>query len=126
MKTFSALGLKSHSQEKEKEKKKEEEKEKKTKKKKDKKKKDSSIQKDATAQKVKSKPSKEKKKRLERSPSPISKERRVSKRKLLKITKETFSSSNVEDETSTIATEPMNASLAAKLATILSRPFRPI
>ena len=80
MKTFSALALKSQAPQKEKEKEKE---------KKDKKKKDSSKQK-ISAQKHKSKPSEEgkKKKRSERSLSPISEERRTSKRRLLKLAKD--------------------------------------
>ena len=119
---FSTLGLKPHSQEKKKKKKNEE--------KKDKKKKDSSVQKDAAAQKVKSKPFEEKKKeknRLERSLSPIFEERRVSKMRLLKIAEKTSSSSNVEDETYAITIESMNVvAPTTKLVTRLSRPSKPI
>ena len=93
--------------------------------KKDKKKKDSSVQEDTTTQKDRSKPSEEKKnkkKRSERSLSLTSEEQRVSKRRLLKIAKETFPSSNAEDKTSIIVAEPMNVTTpTAKPATRVSR-----
>ena len=126
MKTFLALGLKPQAQVKEKQKKKEEKKEekkekKKQKKKKDKKKKDSSTQKDAAAQTVKSKPSEEKekrKKRLERSLSPIFEEGRINKRRLLKLAEKTSSSSKAEDKESAITVEPMSVTAPAQQPTI--------
>ena len=124
MKTFSAIGLKPQApkkeEEKEKEKKKKKEKEEKMK---DKKKKDSSIQDNVVAQKDRSKPSEEmkkKNKKPERSLSPISEERKISKRKLLKLAKEYFS----EDGESAIAVKPMNAAAStSKPATRVSRPI---
>ena len=93
------------------------EKEEKKKKKKEEKKKDPKKKKQAPPQKVKSKPSEElrKKKRQERSLSPISKERRVSKRRLLRLAKETSSSSfNAKNEIFAIAAMPMNAAAPVK------------
>ena len=113
MKTFLALRLKP--QEKVKEKDKEKEKEKK-----DKKKKDSSDKK-ISATKHTSKPSEEgnKKKRTKRSLSSMSKERRASKRRLLKLIEDLSS----EDEASTIAVDLVNAAaLATRLAARASRP----
>ena len=123
MKSFLALRLKPKGSEKEKEKKKEKEKEKKKEKekeekKKEKKKKDSFVQKSAATQKIRSKLFEEKKKRLEISLSPISEERRVNKRILLKFTKETSSSSNAEDETSAIVVEPMSVVAPTQQPTI--------
>ena len=93
---FSALGLKPQALEKEKE---------------DKKKKDSFVQ-ETSIKKVKSKPSseknKKKKKRRKRSISPISEERRISKRRLLKLAEESFSSLKAKDEVSAIGAEPIN------------------
>ena len=73
--------------------------------------------KQAPHQKVKSKPSKElrKKNRQERSLSPVSEEKRVSKRRWLRLAEETFSSSSsAEDEMSAITAKPMNATALAK------------
>ena len=71
----------------------------------------------APLQKAKSKPFEEirSKKRHKRSHSPISEERRISKRRLLKLTKES-SSSSAEDDVSAIAAPPMNATAPAKPA----------
>ena len=103
-KTFSAMGLKFQDPniEGEKQKKKKDEEEKK------KKKKDEQMEpkrRQAPLQKAKSKPSEEirSKRRHERSHSPIFEERSVSKRRLLKLAKES-SSSSVEDDASAIAT----------------------
>ena len=77
-------------------------------KKKEEKKKDLKKKKQAPYQKVKYKPSEElkKKKRYDRNLSLISEERRVSKRRLLRLAEET--SSSAEDEMSAIITKPMN------------------
>ena len=98
MKTFLALGLKPQATEKEKEKEK-----------KDKKKKDSSA-KEIRAKKQKSKPSGEgmKKKRRERSLSPIPEERMISKRRIMKLAKDSSSSSRAEDEVSAISAQLIN------------------
>ena len=115
MKTL-ALGLKTQAQEKENEKKKE-----------GKKKKDSSsaTTKVLSAKKGKSKPFEEgkKKKRRERSLSPIPKERRTSKRRVMRLAEEFSSSSRTEDEVSAIGVEPINlAEPATQLASKAARP----
>ena len=67
---------------------------------------------------------KEKKKRSKRDLSPVFEERRVNKRRLLKLAKETFSS-NTEDETSVITAEPMNIASPIKAANKPTRALRP-
>ena len=119
MKTFSALRLKPQAQEKKKEKE-------------NKKKKDTAV---ATADvpstnKTKFKPLKEgkkKKKRKEKSPSPIPEERGKSKRKVMRLAKESSSCSRAEDEVSAIAVEPINmADIISTPATLpASRATRP-
>ena len=76
----------------------------------------------ALLQKAKSKPSKEvrTKRRHERSHSPISEERRVSKWRLLKLAEES-SSSSVEDDASAIVAQPMTAAAPTNPAPRSSR-----
>ena len=116
MKTFSALGLKPQGQEKEKEKE--------SKKKKNVAAIGTTIVVPST-RRTKSKPSnkgKKKKKRREKSLSPIPEERRKSKRRFIKLAKESPSSSKTKGEVFTIAAEPINM---ANTTTTPAAPLTP-